>query len=76
MEKLWSSQLCDLVILFSLIQSSEDVWNYLHKIIIISYLWATTIHLVYAIPSDFICVSAWHFCKLAECVLYPQRGGT
>lgn len=38
---------------------------YLLKTIVPLYLWATTNHFVYAIAADFICISAWQFCKLA-----------
>lgn len=40
-----------------------------------SYLWVTTNHFVYAIAADFICISAWHFCKLTHklCVVSLKR---
>lgn len=61
------------MILFSLFRTRETID--VLKITALPYLWATTNYFVYAIAADFICISAWQFCKLAHrlCVVFLKR---
>lgn len=66
--------LLDMILWYSFLSWGHVKLSMSLKITALLYLWATTNYFVYAIAADFICISAWQFCKLAHRLCFvPEK---